>query len=92
MFVFLRTTNKANHMEIKVLGTGCTKCKTVEKIVREAVQELGIEARVEKVEDMLKIMQHGVIRTPAIVINEKVVMSGKVPSKKEIIDLLTQNH
>ena len=78
-------------MEIKVLGTGCTKCKTVEKIAREAVQELGIEARVEKVEDMLKIMQYGVMHTPALVINEKVVLSGKVPSKNELIKLIQQN-
>ena len=78
-------------MEIKVLGTGCTKCKAAEKTAREAIAEMGITAQVEKVEDIYKIMQYGVMRTPAIVINETVVMSGKVPSKKEIIDLLTQN-
>lgn len=78
-------------MEIKVLGTGCTKCKTVEKITRNAVEEMGIKASIEKVEDMLKIMQYGVMRTPAIVINEKVVLSGKVPSKKEITELITQS-
>ena len=78
-------------MEIKVLGTGCAKCKTVEKVAREAVLEMGIDAKIEKIEDMLKIMQYGVMRTPAIVINEKVVLSGKVPSKKEIIDLININ-
>ena len=69
-------------MDIKVLGTGCSKCKTVEKTVQEAVQEMGIEAKIEKIEDMLKIMQYGVMRTPAIVINEQVVMSGQGPFKK----------
>ncbi|WP_159521792.1 thioredoxin family protein [Sunxiuqinia indica] len=78
-------------MEIKVLGTGCAKCKTVEKTAHEAVKEMGVQAKVEKVEDMLKIMQYGVMRTPALVINEKVVLSGKVPSKKEIIELITKN-
>lgn len=75
----------------EVLGTGCTKCKKVEKITRNAVEEMGIKASIEKVEDMLKIMQYGVMRTPAIVINEKVVLSGKVPSKKEITELITQS-
>jgi small redox-active disulfide protein 2 len=78
-------------MEIKVLGTGCAKCKTVERTAHEAVNEIGVQANIEKVEDMLKIMQYGVIRTPALVINEKVVLSGKVPSKKEIIELITKN-
>ncbi|WP_321289357.1 thioredoxin family protein [uncultured Sunxiuqinia sp.] len=78
-------------MEIKVLGTGCTKCKTVEKTAHEAVKEIGVQANIEKVEDMLRIMQYGVMRTPALVINEKVVLSGKVPSKKEIIELITKN-
>lgn len=91
MFVFLRTTNKKPTMNIKVLGTGCAKCKTAEKVANEAVKEMGIEAQVEKVEDIYKIMQYGVMRTPAIVINEKVIMSGKVPSKKELIELLNQN-
>lgn len=75
-------------MEIKVLGTGCKKCKTVEKTAREAVREMGIQANIEKVEDVLKIMQYGVMRTPALVINEKVVLSGKVPSKSEVIELI----
>jgi len=78
-------------MEIKILGTGCTKCKAAEKTAREAVSEMGADIQVEKVEDIYKIMQYGVMRTPAIVINEKVVLSGKVPSKKEIIDLINQN-
>ncbi|HKJ41797.1 MAG TPA: thioredoxin family protein [Sunxiuqinia sp.] len=77
-------------MNIKVLGTGCAKCKSAEKTAQEAVREMGIDADVEKVEDIYKIMQYGVMRTPAIVIDEKVVLSGKVPSVKEFINLITQ--
>lgn len=75
-------------MEIKVLGTGCPKCKKLEKLTREAVTELGIEATIEKVEDIYKIMQFGVMRTPGLVVNGKVVMSGKLPKTSEIKELL----
>ncbi len=78
-------------MEIKVLGTGCVKCKSLEKITRKAVDELNLEATVEKVEDIQKIMEYAVMRTPAIVINEKVVMSGQVPKVSQMKDLLTNN-
>ncbi len=75
-------------MEIKVLGTGCAKCKKLEQLTREAVSELGIEATIEKVEDIYKIMQFGVMRTPGLVVNGKVVMSGKLPKTSEIKELL----
>ena len=78
-------------MNIKVLGTGCAKCKSLEKVTREAVAEMAINAEVEKVEDIVKIMQYGVMRTPALVINEKVVMSGSVPSTSEIKELISKN-
>lgn len=78
-------------MEIKVLGSGCTKCKTLEKLTREAVAETGITAEIEKVEDILKIMAFGVMSTPALVINQKVVLSGRIPSATELKDLLTKN-
>jgi len=78
-------------MNIKVLGTGCPKCKSLEKVTREAVAEMGINAEVEKVEDIVKIMQYGVMRTPALVINEKVVMSGSLPSVAEIKELISKN-
>jgi small redox-active disulfide protein 2 len=71
-------------MEIKVLGTGCPNCKTLEKMVNDAVAELGITAEVEKVEDIVKIMNYGIMRTPGLVIDGKVVISGRVPSMKEI--------
>ena len=78
-------------MEIKVLGTGCARCRSLEKITQKAVEELKLDATVEKVEDIQKIMEYAVMRTPALVINEKVVMSGQVPNVAQIKDLLTQN-
>jgi small redox-active disulfide protein 2 len=78
-------------MEIKVLGSGCAKCKTLEKLTREAVAEAGVVAEIEKVEDMYKILSFGVMSTPALVINQKVVLSGRVPSMLEIKELITKN-
>lgn len=71
-------------MEIKVLGTGCPNCKTLEKAVISTLAELNITANVEKVEDIQKIMAYGIMRTPGLVINEKVVFSGRIPSAKEL--------
>ena len=76
-------------MEIKVLGTGCPKCKSLEKATREAVAELGINAQIEKEEDIIKIMEYGVMHTPALVIDGKVVASGRLPNEKELKSLLT---
>ena len=78
-------------MEIKVLGTGCAKCKSLEKVTRKAVEELNLDATVTKVEDIQKIMEYSVMRTPALVIDEKVVLSGQLPKVAEIKELLT-NH
>jgi len=78
-------------MEIKVLGTGCARCKALEKITRKAVDELNLDASVEKVEDIQTIMEYAVMRTPALVINEKVVLSGQVPKVSAMKDLLTHN-
>ena len=78
-------------MEIKVLGTGCARCKSLEKVTIKAVEELNIDATVEKVEDIQKIMEYAVMRTPALVINEKVVLSGQVPKVSELKELLTKN-
>lgn len=75
--------------EIKVLGTGCSKCKQLEKVVRLTVEEMGIEATVEKVEDIQEIMNFGVMTTPALVIDGQVVVKGKVPKTKEIKSLLS---
>ena len=79
-------------MEIKVLGTGCSRCKSLEKITRKAVEELNLDATVEKVEDIQKIMEYAVMRTPALVINEKVVISGQVPKMAELKVLITNNN
>lgn len=77
-------------MEIKVLGTGCPKCKTLEKMVQNSVSELGLDAEVGKVEDIMQIMQYGVMHTPALVVNGKVVLSGRVPTEAELKNLLTK--
>ena len=78
-------------MEIKVLGTGCPKCKSLEKATQEAVEELGVHASITKEEDIMKIMGYGIMHTPGLVINGKVVMSGRLPSGKEIRQLISQN-
>lgn len=78
-------------MEIKILGTGCPKCKTLEKNTKDAVGNLGIDATVTKEEDIMKIMEYGVMHTPGLVINGKVVSSGRVLTPKQINELLTQN-
>lgn len=73
---------------IKVLGTGCANCRNLEKMVRSMVENLQLDASVEKEEDIMKIIAYGVRRTPALVIDEKVVLYGRVPSEKELADLL----
>ena len=77
-------------MEIKVLGTGCTKCEKLEKLTKETVAEMGIEANIEKVDDIYKIMQYGVMRTPGLVVDEKVVLTGRLPKSSELKELLTK--
>ena len=74
---------------IKILGTGCPKCKQTEAIIKEVIAKEGIEAEVIKVEDIQQIMQYKVLSTPAIVVNEVVKMKGKVPSNQEVIGLLS---
>lgn len=76
-------------MEIKVLGTGCAKCKKLEQITRNVVNEMGLDANIEKVEDIYKIMQFGVMQTPALVVNGKVVLAGRLPKNEELTRLLT---
>jgi small redox-active disulfide protein 2 len=71
-------------MVIKVLGTGCAKCHQLEENVRKAVEELGLDATVEKVENIKDIMKYGVMKTPALVVDEKVKLMGRVPTAEEI--------
>jgi small redox-active disulfide protein 2 len=78
-------------MNIKILGTGCPKCKTLEKVTRQAVDELGIEATIEKVEDIVKIMAYNVMHTPVLIINEKIVLKGIVPGVSQVKEILIQN-
>ncbi len=76
-------------MEIKILGPGCPKCKTLEKLTREVVENNGIVAAVTKVDDIVAIMNYGVMSTPALVVDEKVVLKGRVPSADELLKILT---
>ncbi|TFC84199.1 thioredoxin family protein [Cryobacterium cheniae] len=76
-------------MIIKILGPGCSNCKTLTKVTTAAVQELGLDATIEKVEDYAAIVGYGVMSTPALVINEKVVVSGRVPTPPEVRAFLT---
>ncbi len=76
-------------MNIKILGPGCAKCKQLEKEVEEVVKEMGLNVPVEKVTDMKKIMKYPILMTPGLVINEELVVSGKVPSKAEITRYIT---
>ncbi len=76
-------------MIIKVLGSGCAKCQQLEKNTKEAISELGIDAQLEHVKDINKIMEYPILTTPGLVIDEKLVCSGKVASKDEVIRYLT---
>jgi small redox-active disulfide protein 2 len=81
---------KIETMEIKILGTGCPKCKTLEKVTREVIEQNGIDANIVKVEDIMEIMKFGVMTTPALVVNGKVEIKGRVPSADEIKQVLTK--
>lgn len=76
-------------MKIKVLGPGCTKCHQLGKTTREVVEELGIDASIEEVKDINKIIEYQVLITPGLVLNDELVCSGKVPSKAEISQFIT---
>lgn len=71
-------------MEIKILGTGCAKCKQLLANTQQAVKEMGIEATIVKVDDIREIMEYGVMKTPALVIDEQVKVMGRVPSASDI--------
>lgn len=78
-------------MEIKVLGTGCSKCEKLTKIVKDAVNELKADAKVEKIEEIEKIMSYNVLSTPALVINGKVVLTGRTPSLDEMKEVIKKH-
>jgi len=71
-------------MEIKILGTGCPNCQRLEKLAKEVAGEMGVEATFVNVTDMRKIMTYDILGTPGLVINDKVVSSGRIPTKAEV--------
>jgi small redox-active disulfide protein 2 len=75
-------------MEIKVLGSGCAKCNLLEEVAKRAVSQAGIDATVEKVTDVVAIMNYGVMTTPALVVDGQVRLSGRVPSVDDLVALL----
>lgn len=75
-------------MKLEILGTGCAKCKTLEEVAKQATAKVGGFHQVVKVEDITKIMEYGVMSTPALVIDGKVVSSGRVLSVDEVVALL----
>jgi small redox-active disulfide protein 2 len=70
-------------MKIEILGSGCSKCKATEEIVKRVVKKLGIKAEVGHVYDMNKIIEYGVMMTPAVAIDGKIVVEGKIPTEEE---------
>ena len=73
---------------IKILGTGCPKCKSTTAIVEEVVAENNIDAKIIKVEDIMEIMEYNVLATPVLVVDEKITIKGRVPKKEEVKALL----
>lgn len=76
-------------LNIKILGSGCPNCKKLEAITRKVVETLGVEANIEKVTDFSKIMEYDILATPGLVINEKVMSSGRIPGEDEITTFIT---
>ena len=76
-------------MHVKILGSGCANCVNLEKATRQAVEELGLQATFEKVTDYADIAAYGIMRTPGLVVDEQVILSGRVPTASQVKDLLT---
>jgi small redox-active disulfide protein 2 len=76
-------------MNIIVLGTGCAKCKMLDQLTRKVVTEMRLDAQVVKEEDIIKIMSYGILRTPGLVVDGKIILSGRIPSESELKELLT---
>ena len=77
-------------MDIKVLGPGCPKCQETERLVREVVAESSVDAKIEKVTDLMKIAGYGVFGTPAVVVDGEVKSVGKIPGKEDIKTWITK--
>ena len=82
------TKYKIQAMNIKILGTGCTNCKNLEKVTIKALAELDINADVEKVEDIQRIISYGVMSTPALIINNQIAVKGRVPNLTELKEII----
>ena len=76
-------------MNIKILGSGCARCHQLEKTAKEVVRDLGIDATIEEVKDINRIVEYAVLTTPGLVINEKLVCAGRLPTKAEFTQLIT---
>ena len=76
-------------MKVKILGTGCAKCNQLDNITKDALKEMGIEVQIDHVRDIKKIMEYPILATPGLVINEEVVLAGRVPSKAEVTKIIT---
>jgi small redox-active disulfide protein 2 len=76
------------YMNIKVLGSGCSKCNQLEKLTKDVLKELGIVATIEHVRDINKIIEYPILATPGLVINEELVVSGKVPEKAKLNQII----
>jgi small redox-active disulfide protein 2 len=76
-------------MEIKILGTGCARCHQLEQVVKGVIKELGIDAGIENINDINKIMEYPIVTIPGLVINEELVLAGRVPSKAEVTKIIT---
>ncbi|MBT8491173.1 MAG: TM0996/MTH895 family glutaredoxin-like protein [Deltaproteobacteria bacterium] len=79
-------------MKIQIAGPGCTRCNSLEQNVIEAVTELGIEATISKLKDFKEYTQYGILMTPALVIDGKVVVTGKVPSVDDLKKIISERH
>jgi small redox-active disulfide protein 2 len=75
-------------MNIKILGTGCAKCNQLEKLTKDVLTEMGVVADIDHVKDLNKIMEYPILTTPGLVINDELVVSGKVPDKNKLIQLV----
>lgn len=78
-------------MKIKVLGPGCPRCHQLEQTVKDVVKELAVDASIEEVKDVKKIMAYPILTTPGLVVNEELVCSGKVPNKAEVTKLIVNS-
>ena len=75
-------------MKIKILGPGCAKCHQLEQTAKQVVKELAVNASIEEVKDLKKIMEYPILTTPALVVNEELVCSGRIPSKSEVTQFI----